>query len=62
MTIQRRNQRGNPTYTIRLPPEIIQRLKHIAQDTGSSVSALVRMGIDRVIASYDQMINETGEQ
>ena len=47
-----RNQRGNPIMTVRLPPKVVEQLKAIAEETGTSVSELVRLGVETIIAAF----------
>ena len=47
-------QRGNPILTVRLPQQLIDRLKAIADDTGSTVSEIIRLGIELAISGYSE--------
>lgn len=40
------------SYSVRLRPDIIQRLKHVAVDEKKSVSELIEEGIEELLKKY----------
>ena len=54
MTPEAKKRYGEPVLTVRMPADLIQRLKHTATRYNSTVSHLLRLAAEQVLISIEE--------
>lgn len=54
MTPEAKKRYGDPALTVRMPADLIQRLKHTARRYNSTVSHLLRLAAEQVLINIDE--------
>lgn len=54
MTPETKKRYGEPVLTVRMPADLIQRLKHTARRYNSTVSHLLRLAAEQVLINIDE--------